>query len=275
VDGHAHRAGVEEMMRALLLLLLVSSSAFANPLRHEDVQRVRPELVSLTSVRFVPKGNKLVEEAREIRTYDATGHIVRHEHRKPDGSLVVGIDFVWANGRIASHTYKDSTKRVERRDFTYKVDAQGRVTEKILRDPANPAGEYLRYVYSYAADGSHRIQSYRHYAKEGPYESSHELVDAQGRTTRSCREHGGCDMNEYDAHGALARVRQQTKDRHHYLSFDTTYTTAGKVATRIVGNLQSSYAWNARGDVSEIVERVIASQGGALQAKTVYTYDYR
>lgn len=262
-------------MKLALLLLLLPSIAVANPLRHEDALLVRPDLVSLTAARFVPKGSGLVEEAREIRTYDATGHLVRQEHQKPDGSLVVAIDYVWAGGRIASHTYKDSTKRVERRDFTYKVDAQGRLAEKILRDPAKPAGEYIRYAYSYDADGSHRIQAYRHYPKEGPYQSDVELVDAQGRVSRSCREHGGCDMNEYDAHGALVRIRQQTKDTHYYLSFETTYTAAGRVATRILGNTQSSYTWNARGDVAEIVQRVIAAQGGALQAKTIYTYRYR
>ncbi len=50
---------------------------------------------------------------------------------------------------------------------------------------------------------------------------------------------------------------------------------AGKIATRIVGNNMSTYSWNARGDVAEIVQNVIASQGGALQAKTIYIYKYR
>lgn len=262
-------------MIRVALLLLVPSLAFANPLRHEDAERVRPELISAVIVHYVPKSSGFVEEAREVRSYDATGHIVRQEHKKPDGSLVGGVDFVWdAQGRITSHTYKDETKRIERRDFTYKVDAKGRVTE-ILRDPAKPAGEYIRYVYLYEADGSHKIQSSRHYAKEGPYTSNHELVDAQGRTTVSCREHGGCDMYEYDAHGVLDRIRQQTKAEHHYLTFETTYNATGQVATRIFGTIQSVYSWNARGDVAEIVQNVIASQGGALRAKTVYTYKYR
>lgn len=261
----------------LLWLLLVPSIAVADPrLRHEDPQLVRPELKELVVVRSIPKGTGLVEESREIRLYDAKGHLTRHEHRKPDGSIVVAYDYQWdAQGRIASHTYKDQ-KRSERRDFTYKVDAQGRVIEKIMRDPAAPAGEYYRYESTWHAGGGRDERAYRHYPNGGPFEDGTEVFDASGRPARRCRGGGGCSLYEYDAHGNVSRVREQMRgDRHWYRSSEHTYDKANRVATREIGNRIESFTYNARGDVAEIAEHLIPAQGGALQAKSTYTYRYR
>lgn len=268
-------------MRALAVIAiwaLWTTSARAEPLlRHEDPERVRPELIRLTAIYSAPQGTGWKEEAREVRSYDATGHIIRLEHRSPDGTIVASQDFTWdASGRLASRTYKDRTKRVERRDFTYKLDAQGRITERVMRDPSRPAGEFVRDVYAWEASGSHSIRSYRHSPKGGPYPAGSQQFDARGRQTRSCREpSGGCAMIEYDAGGAILRIREQNRETHHYRYHDPTYDQAGKLATRTIGNQVSHYTWNAKGDVDEVLVRLIPSQGGAVQSKTVYQYTYR
>lgn len=261
----------------VLVLALAASQAVAEPLlRHEDPEQVRPELTKLVAVRRVPKGDGWTEEAREIRTYDRTGHILRHEHRKPDGSLVVSYDFAWdAAGRLTSRVYKDHTRRTERRDFSYSLDAQGRISARIMRDPSKPTGEYFRGEFLWRPDGTHDEVTWRHYPKEGPYHSHTAVFDAKGRLSRSCSEHSGCSMYEYDAKGTVFRVREQNRESHHYRVYEPTYDAAGKLASRTIGNVVEHYTWNAHGDVAEIVERIIATQGGAVRAKTIYTYTYR
>ena len=75
-------------------------------------------------------------------------------------------------------------------------------------------------------------------------------------------------MYEYDAHGKLSRVREQQQDgEHHYRVYTNTYDAAGRLVKRVSGGTELTFAYNARGDVSE----VIAKSG----ARTLYTYDYR
>ncbi len=264
-------------MRALIVVAMLGSRAIAAPtLRHEDPELVRPELIELTAIHYVPKSSGWVEDAREIRTYDPTGHVIRYEHRKPDGSLVVAYNLTWdAQGRLTSRTYQDNTKRVERRDFTYKVDAKGRIVERIMRDPSKPAGEYYRDDYTWHPDGSRDIRTYRHSPKEGPYPDGSEIYDAKGRLTRHCHEHGGCSMYELDPQGSISRVREQNKEDHHYHVHENTYDKAGKLTRRVIGNTEEHLTWNARGDVGEILEKTIAAQGGAVNGKRFYTYKYR
>lgn len=265
------------MLAAQLVLWLVSRPALAEPLlRHEDAELVRPELAKLVAVRWVPKGSGFAEEARELRSYDSSGHILRHEHRKPDGSLLVSYDFTWdAAGRLRARTYKDHTRRVERREFTYQLDAQGRISVRIMRDPSKPPGEYFRTESLFRPDGTHEEVTWRHYPQEGPYRSETAVFDAKGRLSRRCPEHSGCSMYEYDAAGTVFRIREQSQKTHHYLIYQPTYDAAGQLSTRTIGNIVEHYTWNARGDVTEIQERIIPAQGGALRAKTIYTYTYR
>jgi YD repeat-containing protein len=265
------------MLRWLIVLLLVPAIASASPLlRHDDPELVRPELRALTATMFEPRAGKLVETARQLRTYDAGGHLTRLEHRQPDGTLVAAQDDTWdPQGRLASRTSRDATGRTETRTFTYQVDAAGRITERILRDPTKPAGEYLRDQYVWAPDGSHTITTYRHYPAEGPYRSDVQVFDRQGRLERDCAEHGSCAMLEYDARGGISRIRQQTAEEHHYLVYETTYDAAGRITRQILGGTDTTYRWNSRGDVSEVTARAIAAQGGAITQQTVYRYTYR
>ncbi|MEO8703949.1 MAG: hypothetical protein ABI867_28120 [Kofleriaceae bacterium] len=258
------------MLRVLAILALTASPAFAE-LRHDDAERVRPELVTMTVVTTAGKVT-----SRETRAYDATGHITRHEHHDGTGTLIVAYDYAWdAQGRMLSRTYRDNTKRVEVRTFTYTLDAKGRIAERVMHDPTKDPKELIRYEYTWEPSGRHTEQSYRHYPKEGPYRSSSEIYDAANRLERSCFEHGGCSMYEYDTHGNVDRVREQNTESHHYRSYENTYDTGGMLTRRIEGNSDSTYRWNTRGDVAEIVTKTIASQGGAPQRKQVFTYRYR
>lgn len=261
---------------ALLAIAMWMSAVSAEPLlRHEDPELVRPELSGLTAVHYVPQGSGWRVDAREVRVYDSTGHLTRHEHRKPNGALVVSYELTWnGQGRLASRRYTDHTKRIERREFTYKEDAQGRIVEKIMRDPSKPVGEFYRYEYTWEPDGSRTVRSYRHYPREGPYPDGSEAYDARGRLTRSCSQ-SHCEMIEYDGGGAILRIREQNQETHHYRHQHPTYDGAGKLATRTIGNIVSHFTWNARGDVAEILETTIPAQGGIVQGKTVYTYKYR
>ncbi len=242
-----------------IVLVLVSRVALAQ-MPHEDVERVRPELKEMRSSTTVD--GKATQ--REVRTYDASGHVVRQVFTKPDGSLIAAWDFTWdAGGRLAMRKTAGATRM-----FTYRLDANGRIAERIMRDPSAPVGELYRDEYTYAPDGSVTIQTYRHYPKEGPYRSDVEVHDAKGRIDRRCYEHGGCSMYEYDAHGMISRVREQPKgDDHHYRVHTNTYDAAGRLVKRVIGGTEQTFTYNARGDVSE----VIAKSG----ARTLYTYDYR
>ncbi len=256
-----------------VVLALAPQLAFADPvLRHEDVEAVRAELRTMTGRTYEMKQGKLVETAREVRAYDRAGRIARHERRKPDGTIEVGVDYTWdANGRLATHAYRDHTGRTEVRTYAYKLDPSARILERTLRNPAAPAGEYLRDVYQWRTDGGRDVTTYRHYAKEGPYRSSTESYDAKNRLERACSEHGSCSMYEYDRHGDVTRIRQQTADDHHYLVFTSEYDPTGRLIKRVHGPSETRYVWSARGDIGE----VITSQGKAVTMKTVYTYAYR
>lgn len=259
-------------MRLALVWLCISATAAADV---RDVMEVRPDLKAVRGTVWTPAGGKLVETGLELRTYDASGRLVRHESRER-GAMKVSTTYTWdAAGRMRSSTYRDASGRKEVRELSYKVDANGRVVERTLRDPAKPPGELIRYQYIWQPDGSHSEQAYRHYAKEGPYRSDVQVFDARGRLTRDCAEHGGCDMIEYNAHGDIDRIRQQNAERHYYLVYDNTYDRTGHLATQILGGTQTDYTWNARGDIAEVVTRRIPAQGGAVERKTVYTYDYR
>jgi YD repeat-containing protein len=265
-------------MRVVAITLLVlGSQASAEPLlRHEDAELVRTDLRSMTARKYEAKLGKLVEAGREVRTYDAAGRVSRDEHLKADGSMVVVYDYVWdAQGRLAKRTYRDDTKRTEARTFAYKVDANGRIVERIMRDPAAPAGEYFRDEYLWQA-AAHSVTTYRHSAQGGPYRSDVATYDAMDRMVRSCAEHGGCSMYEYDSHGGLSRVREQGSDgEHFYRDYASTYDAAGRLTARTVGGTASQFKWNTRGDVSDVIDSRIPAQGGALEAKTIYTYVYR
>lgn len=259
-------------MRLALVWLCLSATASADV---RDPMEVRPDLKAVRGVVSTLVGGKLVETGLELRTYDASGRLVRHESRER-GTVKVVSTYTWdAAGRMRSSTYRDASGRKEVRELSYKLDAGGRVVERTLRDPSKPAGELIRYQYVWQPDGSHSEQAFRHYAKEGPYKSDVEVYDARGRLTRTCREHGGCNMIEYNAHGDIDRIRQQNAERHYYVVYDNTYDPGGHLVTQILGGTQSDYTWNARGDITGVVTRRIPAQGGAIERETVYTYEYR
>jgi YD repeat-containing protein len=79
-------------------------------------------------------------------------------------------------------------------------------------------------------------------------------------------------MLEYDAHAQLARIRIQPRsDNHYYRVYDHDYDAAGRVTREHVGGTETTYTYNARGDVAE--ERHLT--GGVLESRTTYRYEYR
>jgi YD repeat-containing protein len=265
------------MLARWLVVVAIAIPQFARAdLAHEDPELPRPTLKSMTATRFEIKLGQLAEVSREVRNYDANGRISRHEHRQGN-KLVVAYDYAWdAQGRLQRRTYREGSGRVESRTFTYKLDANGRVVERIMHDPSKDPKEYYRYEYVWAADGSRTETGYRHYPKEGPYRDSQDTYDKLGRPGTQCSIGSGvCSMNEYDAHGNVSRVRQQNREQHNYLVYENTYDSSGRLARRIHGGTDTTFTWNARGDVVEVVDREIAKNGGKLRDKTVYTYVYR
>jgi YD repeat-containing protein len=262
-------------MRALAVtILLIGGTASARDgMRHEDPELPRPELRSLSATTYEPSGGKLVETMRELRTYDAKGHAIRLDYNKPDGTPITFYERTWdADGRLASVRTRDGDGKLVARTFAYKLDSAGRVVERTMRDPSAPAGEFYLDVYTYAADGSYVVQTERHYPTQGPFRSDMQAFDAKGRMTRQCAEHGGCSMIEYDANDQISRIRQQRKDgEHHYVVYDTTYDAAKRITKRVIGGTETTYLYNARGDVIEAVHKL----AGNVTSKTVYTYVYR
>jgi len=262
--------------RIVVMVAVLGHAATADSLRHEDAELVRPELVAFTAITYEPVGGKLVATARESRAYDRAGRITRQEHRDRAGKLVVAYDFTWdAKNRLLKRRYVDNTGRRDARIFTYKTDATGRITERAMRDPSKAPGEFIRDDFLWEPSGRRTEQSYRHYPKEGPYRSGSKVYDGRNRLERSCSEAGGCEMYEYDANGEVSRIRQQHGPDHAYLVYENTYDASGRLVRRILGGTDSTFRWNARGDVVEVVDKEIASQGGRLKRKTVYTYRYR
>jgi hypothetical protein len=250
-------------MRVLVALAVLVSVAAAEPLR--------PDLKSRSGRTWEMTNGKLVEVARETRTFDAAGRIATDENRKPDGTLVVSYVYTYdAGGRVTKSVYKDSSGSTERR-VSYTVDAKGRITERKEWDPTKDPKEFYRYEYIWQADGSHSEQMYRHYPKEGPYRSSSEVYDAKGLKTRSCYEHGGCSMIEYDSHGEIDRIRQQTSEEHYYLDYDSVYDVKGRLVKQTIGGTETEYTWGDK-DIATVTTREIPKYGGAVKTKTEYTY---
>ena len=262
-------------MRALAFagLLIGGTATAGDGLRQDDPELPRPELRSMSATTYEPRGGKLVETTRALLTYDAKGHAVRLDSKKPDGTPITFYEWTWdAAGRLASRKTRDGDGKLVARTFAYKLDSKGRVTERTLRDPAAPAGEFYLDRYAYAADGSYTVQTERHYPKEGPYRSDSQKFDATGRMTQQCAEHGGCSMIEYDANGQISRIREQLKGgEHYYLVYETTYDAARRITKRVIGGTETTYTYNARGDVIEAVHKL----AGSITSKTVYTYVYR
>ena len=258
---------------AFAVVLLGGTAAAGDGLPQEDPELARPELRSLSSTTYEPSGGKLGEKARELRTYDAKGHPIRLDYQKPDGTPITFYEWTWdADGRLASRKTRDGDGKLVARTFAYKLDTKGRVVERTMRDPSAPAGEFYLDSYTYAADGSYAVQTERHYPREGPYRSDSQTFDAKGRMTMQCAEHGGCSMIEYDANGQISRIRQQLQGgEHYYLVYETTYDAGGRITKRVIGGTETTYTYNARGDVIEAVHRV----AGNITSKTVYTYVYR
>jgi YD repeat-containing protein len=263
-------------VRALAFAVLLiggTATAGGDGLRQDDPELPRPELRSMSSTTYEPSGGKLVETTRALLTYDAKGHAIRLDFKRPDGTPITFYEWTWDTaGRLASRKTRDRDGKLVARTFAYKLDSKGRVVERTLRDPSAPAGEFDLDSYTYAADGSYTVQTERQYPKEGPYRSDSQTFDAMGRMTRQCAEHGGCSMIEYDANGQISRVREQLQGgEHYYRVYETTYDAGGRIAKRVVGGTETSYAYNARGDVVEAVHEL----AGNITSKTVYAYVYR
>lgn len=252
-------------------LLALAGPAAAQDLLHEDLEAPRPELRSMTVISYEARRGKLVEGYRTVRTYDARGRLTRA--RTTAGKRVITeTTFAWDTaGRLTSRTARSPSAPKIVRTFTYRLDNLGRLSERIMRDPSAPAGQHHRDVYTWQQDGSHAIQTYRHYPTEGPYKDAWRQYDAKGRLDRSCSADHFCELVEYDAHGYISRVRQQNREQHFYLVNDNTYDTNGRLATRKRGATTVHFTWNARGHVTE--ER--GEHDGAVVTKTVYRYDYR
>jgi YD repeat-containing protein len=261
------------MRRIVIVGLLVSTSgaATAQDRRHEDVEAARPELRSMTVISYDVRRAKLLETYRGVRTYDARGLLSRVRATTGKG-LVSESAYTWDSaGRLTSRTARFPSAPQTTRTFTYRLDTAGRIAERIMRDPNAPAGEHYRDAYRWNTDGSYTIQTYRHYATEGPYKDYWRSFDAAGRLDRSCSADSFCELIEYDAHGYIDRIRQQNRETHYYLVHDNTYDKRGRLATRTRGATTVHFTWNPRGHVTE--ER--AEHAGAVVSKTVYRYDYR
>jgi hypothetical protein len=73
---------------AFAVLLIGGTATAGDGLRQDDPELPRPELRSLSSTTYEPSGGKLVETTRELRTYDAKGHAIRVDSKRPDGTPV-------------------------------------------------------------------------------------------------------------------------------------------------------------------------------------------
>jgi YD repeat-containing protein len=248
--------------------LLVTCALAANAFADDAEDTVRADLVRRQTTSYDASG---VKQSTAERSYDAAGHVERDVVRKADNSLVVEWDYTWdGDGRLASRRYEDGTGRHEERRFTYKLDAQHRVVERVLVDPAAPAGEFLLDTITWRGDGRD-VETTRHYAHEGPYPSGTASYDASGHLTRQCNS-TSCEMFEYDAHGQIARVRVQPHDgEHSYRVYDHDYDRAGRVTRERVGGTETTFTYNERGDVVERRD----SMAGSAASRTTYRYDYR
>jgi YD repeat-containing protein len=255
-------------------LLAVSArpaAAQEHPSRSPDV--IRADLRSITVQHLAPRpAGGWAERASERLVYDDRGRLIEHSHDEPGTRVRVRLIFVWdESGRLIERRYSDHKGRLEVRRMTYKLDAQGRISESDQRDPRSPPGEFHRDVYTWEPDGRRTVRTYRHYAKEGPYPDGSSVYDAQGRPERHCSASGGCSLYEYDERGEISRIRQQNRDGHHYLHHENRYDDAGRLEREIIGGTEHSYRRNQRGDIVETITRM----GGRIESRKLYAYEYR
>ena len=256
----ASRPYYDLAMRALLLIAWLAGTADAQRMAHRDPERVRADLKSMMVRTYEMRNGKLVETGREQRTYDKAGQILAVEHRGA-AKVIARLDYKWSNGRIAKHVYSEPKGRRETRLMTYKVDANGRLIEKTLRDPAASNGERYVTTVTWDSDGSRIERTARHYTN--PYDSGSESYDKSGRLERDCTV-GSCQMLEYDAHGQVDRIRDQMGEDHAYRDFTNTYDANGRLATQKTGVVETTFHYGANGEVTEETR----SDG----TKTVYQY---
>lgn len=238
-----------------------------------DPQTLHPGLraVSVVCQEARKPGGALVETAREHLLYDADGRLIQHENHGPDGRLDVRMTYVFdERGRLAQSRYQDHTGRIEIRRYTYKLEKDGRISERDLHNPASPPGEFIRDLYTWEDDGGHTIRSYRHYAKEGPYPDGSESYDRTGRLKTRCST-GHCELYEYDPHGEISRVREQNSETHYYRVHENEYDPAGRLARERIGGTQSFYQYDARGNITQELRQ----SSGSPTTRMLYTYEYR
>jgi hypothetical protein len=254
-------------------LLWLAESSGATP-RIRDPEVVRTDLRSVMVRRQEPKGARgaMVEVAREYLTYDASGHLTQHEHREASGQMVVRMDYVFdKSGRLLETRYRDHKGRSEIRRYTYKLDDRGRISERDMRNPFAPPGEFHRDIYSWEGDGGHSVRKFRHYAKEGPYPDGFASFDGHGKARRHCTgEH--CSMYEYDGNGEVSRIREQDREHHFYRVHENSYDENGRLVRRRIGGSETTLRHNARGDIEEEQEK---SLKGEATARLLYEYKYR
>jgi YD repeat-containing protein len=255
----------DQAMRALAIVVLLASAARADEL-DEPVEARHPE--------WIERSAKTIDMRRrpistETWRYDAAGKLYTYTYDDDRGA--VHDLYTWdADGRLATHEQRTNT-RVERRDFTYKLDASGRVLVREIRDPAH-TDTFARETWTWSPDGSRTVARARVDSIGQSYADGNEVYDAAGRRTRDCIAHAGCSMYEYDAHGRVARVREQIAGgEHYYRVYERDYDGAGRLTREKVGGTETAFAYDARGDLTSSA-RLAA---GALKTYTKYTYARR
>jgi YD repeat-containing protein len=256
---------------SLISLVVSSQTAAAKPaLRDAEIRR--PDVRTVT-VRYQEPGPRgaLIDVGRERMVYSAEGRLIEHENQNQRGRVRVRFHYTYdTSGRLSESHYRDHTGRVEIRRYSYKLDAAGRISERDLRNPAAPPGELRRDVYTWHDDGSRTVRTYRHYAKEGPYPDGSSSFDAAGRPKTRCYSNH-CELYEYDDHGEISRVREQNRQTHHYRVHENRYDAAGRLIHQRIGGSETTYHYNARGDVSEEQNQL----AGKPTTHLTYQYEYR
>lgn len=264
---------VLSILSVLSVFALGLPDALAQSRALRDPEVLRPDLRGVTVSRQEPKGagGKLVEVARERIVYDATGHLTLHEHLGPGGRMVVRMSYAFDDrGRKLETRYHDHTGRTEIRKYSYTLDGTGRIGSREMRNPASATGEFWRDVYTWEPDGSHSERTYRHYSQGGPYEDGYAAYDPSGRLLRRCSQRH-CEMYEYDEHRQISRVREQNEETHHYRVHQNHYDGAGRLIRERIGGIETTYRYNAAGDVIQEDEQPT----GRPAARLTYEYDYR
>jgi YD repeat-containing protein len=255
------------LVAALLLHAATASAQVAGP---RDPDALRPDLSEITARGYAMRGATSVLHDVAVRTYDPAGHLVAETHRNPAGRLVVDRRQTFDGAGHLTET-DERVAHVTRR-FTTTVDAHGRITEVIRRDPRAPAGEDHQDVWTWNPDGSRTVRGYRRYAHEGPYPDRAATYDAAGRETSDCDVVNHlCDMPEYDDHGTVSRIRQQNAEEHFYLTYDNTYDAAGHLVEVRRGTYRTTYRYDDHDDVVEAV----TLEGATVVARETFSYRRR